>query len=170
MRTIRPPGLTAARLQSLFVETGLGSAGRAKALITLMRWGGYIEDAPASRDRRIKALQPTEKMLAMHRERWRGALGAAGLVLPEAAQGQRPVRRAGIHARLCDRLASEFQGGFRLLDHGPELQLFADRNAGFPIMFSILLSAAPEDGMPPTGAIPSRLRRWRNASTSRARR
>ena len=147
-------GLTAARLQSLFVETGLGSAGRAKALVTLMRWGGYIEDAPAARDRRIKALQPTEKMLAMHRERWRGALGAAALVLPEAAQGPGPVRGPEFMRAYVIAQASEFQGGFRLLDHGPELRLFSDRNAGFPIMFSILLSAAPEDGMPPTGAIP----------------
>ena len=147
-------GLTAARLQSLFVETGLGSAGRAKALVTLMRWGGYVEDAPASRDRRIKALQPTEKMLAMHRERWRGALGAAALVLPEAAQAQARFEAPEFMRAYAIALASEFQGGFRLLDHGPELRLFSDRNAGFPIMFSILLSAAPEDGMPPTGAIP----------------
>jgi DNA-binding MarR family transcriptional regulator len=147
-------GLTAARLQSLFVETGLGSAGRAKALITLMRWGGYVEDAPASRDRRVKVLQPTEKMLAMHRERWRGALGAAGLMLPEAAQAHARFDEPGFLRAYAIAQVSEFQGGFRLLDHGPELQLFSDRNAGFPIMFSILLSAPPEDGMPPTGAIP----------------
>ena len=146
-------GLTAARLISLFVETGLGSAGRAKALIALMRWGGYLEDAPAARDRRIKALQPTEKMLALHRERWRGALGAAALVAPEAAEGLARFDESGFLSAYVIAQASEFQGGFRLLDHAPELQLFSDRNAGFPIMFSILLSAAPEDGMPPTGVI-----------------
>ena len=147
-------GLTAARLQSLFAETGLGSPGRVKALITLMHWGGYIEDAPAARDRRIRVLQPTEKMLAVHRERWRGALGAAGLVLPEAAQGLARFDEPGFQRAYVIAQASEFQGGFRLLDHGPELQLFADRNAGFPIVLGILLAAPPEDGMPPTGAIP----------------
>jgi hypothetical protein len=147
-------GLTAARLQALFVETGLGSVGRAKALIALMRWGGYIEDAPAAPDRRFKLLQPTEKMLAVHRERWRGALGAAALVAPEAAQALARFDAPGFLPAFVIAQASEFQGGFRLLDHGPELQLFSDRNAGFPIMFGILLSAAPDDGMPPTGAIP----------------
>jgi hypothetical protein len=147
-------GLTAARLISLFVENGLGSPGRAKALIALMRWGGYLEDAPAARDRRIKALQPTEKMLALHRERWRGALGAAALVAPEAAQGLARFDEPGFLPAYVIAQASEFQGGFRLLDHGPELQLFADRNAGFPIVLGIMLAAAPDDGMPPTGAIP----------------
>ena len=147
-------GLTAARLQSLFVETGLGGAGRTKALIALMRWGGYLEEAPASPDRRIKALQPTQKMLAMHRERWRRVLGAAGLVRPEAAEGYARFDEPGFLRAYTIALASEVVGGFRILEQGPELKLLADRNAGFTIMFSVALAAPPGDGMPPTGIIP----------------
>ena len=147
-------GLTATQLQSLFVETGLGSAGRAKALITLMRWGGYIEPAPASSDRRIRTLQPTEQMFAMHRDRWRRVLGAAGLVLPDAAEGCARVDEPGFLRAFAIAQGSEFLGGFRPLDHGPALQLLSDRNAGFPIMFSIMLAAPPQDGMPPTGPTP----------------
>jgi len=147
-------GLTAARLQSLFVETGLGSAGRAKALITLMHWGGYLEPAPASRDRRVRALQPTEEMFAMHRDRWRRALRATGLVLPDAAQACARFDEPGFLRAFAIAQAREFLGGFRPLDHGPDLQLLSDRNAGFPIMFSIMLAAPPPDGMPPTGPIP----------------
>jgi hypothetical protein len=146
-------GLTAARLQAMFVETGLGSPGRAKALVALMSWGGYLEPAPASRDRRVRLLQPTQRMLEMHSARWRAALRAIGLVSPEAAQGDARFDEPGFLHAYTIAYVNQFVGGFRLLDYGPELQLFSDRNAGFPIMFNILISAPPESGMPPTDAI-----------------
>jgi hypothetical protein len=146
--------LTAARLQSIFVETGLGSAGRAKALIALMRWGGYLEAAPPQRDRRVKALQPTQKLLALHRARWRGTLAAAGLVLPDAAEGAARFDEPGFVRAFSIALGAGFLGGLRLIDYAPDLQIVVDRSAGLLVVLSIILAARPEDGMPPTTSIP----------------
>jgi DNA-binding MarR family transcriptional regulator len=75
-------------------------------------------------------------------------------VLPEAAEGYTRFDEPGFLRAYAIALASEVIGGFRLLDHGPELQLLSDRDAGFTITFSIALAAAPQDGMPATGVIP----------------
>ena len=143
-------GLTAARLQAMCAQEKVCSFGRAGALISLLRWTGYLAPAPAAQDRRVRLLMPTDKLMAMHRERWRRQLGAVALVLPEAGDALTHFDHPAFGPAFTAAQAREFLGGFRLLNDAPEVQFFADRNAGLFILFSIALAGAPDDAVPPT--------------------
>jgi len=143
-------GLTAGRLQAMCVQESVCSFGRAGALINLLRWTGYLAPAPTSQDRRVRLLMPTEKLIEMHRERWRRQLRAVALVLPEAGDALSHFDHPAFDPAFTAAQASDFLGGFRLLNDAPDVQFFADRNAGLFILFSIVLAGAPDDAVPPT--------------------
>ena len=63
------PGLTAGAMKDFCVRLGLCSRGRCEATLALMRAGGFFAAAPSG-DKRLRPLVPTEKLLALHRERW----------------------------------------------------------------------------------------------------
>ena len=51
-------------------------------------------------------------------------------------------------------LGRHFRAGLRLLSHAPELLLFAERNAGMVILFSLLLAGEGDDSFPPARPVP----------------
>jgi DNA-binding MarR family transcriptional regulator len=132
------------------VQENVCSFGRAGALINLLRWTGYLAAAPASQDRRVRLLMPTDKLMEMHRERWRRQLRAVALVLPEAGDALAHFNHPAFDPAFITAQAREFFGGFRLFSNASEVQFFADRNAGLFILFSIALAGAPDDAVPPT--------------------
>jgi hypothetical protein len=77
-------GLTAQRLKALCVEQDVCSAGRARAMLSLLHLFGYLAAAPGT-DGRYKLLAPTDRLLTYLRERWGAMLSALALVLPEGA-------------------------------------------------------------------------------------
>jgi hypothetical protein len=139
------PGFTAARARETCVAQRLCSAGRASAMIALMRFAGYIEPLPAAADRRLRLYGATERLLATHLDRWRRMFAAIAQVRPEGAAGQAALVRpqfAPLYVRL---LADDFRAGTRImLDSAPELGLFAERNCGLLLLFS-LLADVPAD-------------------------
>ena len=70
-------------------------------------------------------------------------------VLPEIAAAMAVVRQADFTAALIRRLAERFFAGLRLVEHAPGFELFADRNAGVLIAYSLLLSGERGDAFPP---------------------
>jgi hypothetical protein len=142
-------GLTATRLKQFAVEQGVCSPGRTAAMIALMRWAGMIAPAPAAADRRVRLLVPTDKLIDMHRERWLHQLQAASLVLPELADSLAHFDHPAFAPAFAVAQTEQYLSGFRFVDHAPELSLFIERNAGLLVLASILLAAAPGDGMPP---------------------
>ena len=142
-------GLTATRLKQFAVEQGVCSAGRAAAMIALMRWAGMIAPAPAAADRRVRLLVPTDRLIGMHRERWRHQLQAASLVVPELSESLLHFDDPAFAPAFAIAQTEQYLSGFRFVDHAPELSLFIERNAGLLVLASILLAAAAGDGMPP---------------------
>lgn len=142
-------GLTTSRLKQFAVEQRVCSAGRAAAMIALMRWAGMIAPAPASADRRVRLLVPTDTLIAMHRERWRRQLQAAALVLPDLSEALLHFDDPAFTPAFAIAQAEQYASGFRFVEHAPELSLFIERNAGLLVLASILLAAAPGDDMPP---------------------
>ena len=136
-------GFTATRLKQFALEQEICSAGRAAAMLALMRWAGMVAAAPAVADRRVRLLQPTAKLIDMHRVRWRRQLQAASLLMPELGEA----------AGLCDRdefvtafavaQTRQFLAGFRFIKVVPELALFLERSAGMLVMANLLLAEAP---------------------------
>ena len=91
-------GLTAQRLKALCVEQDVCSAGRARAMLSLLQLFGYLARAPAA-DGRYRQLAPTALLTSFLRERWSAMLGATALVLPEVAPGAHGAARARISSR-----------------------------------------------------------------------
>ncbi len=143
-------GLTAARIVALCRELALCSRGRAKAMLMLMRWAGYLEPVPDPHgDRRQRPLVPTTRMIAMQTDRWRRLLGALALLEPLAEAVIARLDETAFREDLTRAMVSRFIGGMRPLEHAPALQLFVSRDGGLMIAFQLLLSGAPDDVFPP---------------------
>jgi hypothetical protein len=147
-------GLTATRLQTICAEQGVCSFGRAGALIRLLRWTGYLTDAPPTQDKRVRRLMPTERLFELHRERWRRQLRAVALVRPEAQEALAQFDHPAFHPAFTAAQVDEFLGGFRFYSYAPDIRLFAERNAGLFVLFSIAFARADDDTMPPTRPVP----------------
>jgi len=141
-------GLTAQSLKSLCVEQEVCSPGRARAMLSLMRLFGYVASAPEG-DRRFKLLVPTELLMASLRQRWGAMFAAMAPVLPEGAAAGEALTRDDFLGALVRSGMDQYRSGVRLLRFAPELRLFAERNAGLMILFSLVIAAEPGDTMPP---------------------
>jgi hypothetical protein len=141
-------GFTATRLKQFAVNQEICSAGRAAAMLALMRWAGMIAPAPAAADRRVRLLEPTERLIGMHRVRWRRQLQAAALVLPDLATAADRLDNPAFVSAFAVAQTRQFIDGFRFKNLVPELSLFFERSAGLLILACLLLASAAEDGTP----------------------
>jgi len=137
-------GLTPARIKDLAVQAGICSAGRAAAMLSLMRVAGYLALAPVAGDRRVRRLVPTAKLLDVQRQRLRRQFEAIAIVLPEARETLGLLGRAEFETALALAIGAEFMSGTRLLSRSPELKPFAESSAGFVVLFSLMLSTESE--------------------------
>jgi DNA-binding MarR family transcriptional regulator len=142
-------GLTVSRMKQLCLEQSICSAGRAEAMLMVMRLFGYLEQAPNTGDRRLRLLAATERLVASHQERWERAFGAMTYVMPEAEAMLAVVRDEAFTRNLVREVFGHFARGVRILDYAPDLALFADRNSGMMIMFSLLTAGGDHDTFPP---------------------
>ena len=149
------PGFTVTRAQEFCVQHGLCSAGRASAMIALMRFAGYVEVLPPQRDRRLRLYGITPKLLATHHERWRRMFEAIAMVQPDMRAAIAALDRASFTPAYARILVGDFRAGVRvLLGSAPELGLFAERNSGMIILFSLIADAAADDTVPPSRPLP----------------
>lgn len=125
-------GLAAKRLRDLLVREGVASRGRVMALIALMQWGGYIK--PAGSPSTPQRLVATDKLIALHVDRWRVLLEAAIIVSPELRPALPALSDPSFIAAYTRYQAEAYRGGLRLLHAAPELRPFSERNAGLLIL------------------------------------
>lgn len=135
-------GLTVGRLKALSVEHGICSAGRTEAFVAVLRLFGYLEPAPRTRDLRVRRLEPTPRMLASHRARLEVAFSAVAKIDPAGLAALDALGDEAFVRALVRQFAAQFLGGVRLIQHAPELHLFADRNAGIVVLLSLMCAAA----------------------------
>jgi hypothetical protein len=145
-------GLTGQRLKALCVEQDVCSAGRARAMLSLLQLFGYLARAPAA-DGRYKQLAPTALLIAFLRERWSAMLGATALVLPDVATAQTALAREDFLAALVRGVVEQFRTGIRTPAVTPALRPFAEHNAGLMILSSLALAGADDDTMPPSAPV-----------------
>jgi DNA-binding MarR family transcriptional regulator len=141
---------TPSAMKALCSETGLCSPGRATAMLSLMRFAGYIASAPHALDRRSHVLVPSPSLLADHRRRLRGELVALAVVAPEGQVALERLDDQDFIAEMARVFGETFRAGLRMLNYAPELFPLADRNAGMVTLMSLLLAREPGDGIPPT--------------------
>jgi hypothetical protein len=128
-----PEGLTPRNLRAACAAYGICSPGRVSAMLALMQWGGYLTPGAGQR------LAPTEKFMALHRERWRSQLAAAGLVAPAAAEMAMRLDEPDMLGRFASAQADLFFRGFRPLDFAPAIRFSAERVAGLLMLVDLAL-------------------------------
>ncbi|MGO4831921.1 hypothetical protein AB4144_06425 [Rhizobiaceae sp. 2RAB30] len=148
------PGLTMSRMRAICVEQKLCSGNRAEAVMALMRLFGYLSGEPASADRRMRLLVPTDRLVASLRERWTNQFEAMRRVLPEGDRALAALDRPEFMPAFVRQLAVPYLAGFRFMDQVPDLGLFMERNAGLVILFDLALAGPQGGAFPPTGPIP----------------
>lgn len=161
-------GLTPGRLKDMCRQQRVCSPTRVGALLALMRLGGYVEPRADTGDRRLRELVPTEKLIANQSRRWRCHFSAAAPLLRDAGRALERLNRPEFVHGLVRLVSAHYCAGFRFTDHVPTLGLFAERNGGMFVLFS-LLAAAEADDLDRQSAIPVSISRLaRSISSSRA--
>ena len=146
--------LTAGRFQAFCVDLKLCSPGRARALLLLMRYAGYLAPEPCASDRRRRCLVPTERLLEEQQQRWSLQFEVMALITPAGRMALDLQGRPDFTAAFVRHLGATFLAGFRLLDHAPDLARVVESNAGLLVVAS-LFSAALDDPLGPDGtAVP----------------
>lgn len=145
-------GLTSSRLKAFCAEHQMCSPGRTAAMLAVMQMSGHVVQAPAVKDRRIRLLMPTAKLLDTFLTRWISYFDALAEMMPEKAGIARAARESDVFLQTYLRHIIEYYvAGYRLMNNvPPELTVFADANAGVLIFLS-LFAAAGKDGAPRGG-------------------
>lgn len=131
--------LTPARMIEAARDFGLGSPGRVKAMLAIMRWGGYLAPVTGLADRRERPLVPTEKLWNVVLARWRVLFEALMMVDPIGATALAATGDPRFRQAFARTLARIFARGFRPLARAPRLRSCTDRDAGFTILSSLAI-------------------------------
>ena len=147
-------GLTPSRVKAYCAEFGLCSAGRATAMLSLMRFGGFLAPDPTVTDRRQRRLVVTERLVALLTQRWRLHFGAMAPLFPDGAAMLTATDDPALRAPLVRAMHERFAAGFRFVTHAPRLGLFGERAAGMLIVASLITCGEADDTMPPSRPVP----------------
>ncbi len=147
-------GLTPTRMKAVCIEQHICSPGRATAMLSLMRFAGYLSPDTAVADRRHRPLVPTQKLIDLLRARWRLHFAAMAPLFADGEVMLAAVDDATLLKPFVVAMAERFLAGFRVATHAPELGLFSERNGGMLIFASLLSSGEEDDTMPPTRPVP----------------
>lgn len=147
-------GLTPTRMKAMCVEMDFCSPGRAGAMLSLMRFGGYLTPDVEIVDRRQRRLLATPKLYALLRSRWRLHLEAVAPLLPDGAAILAAAEHPAFDDALVIAMGERFRAGFRFVDAAPGLGLFGERNAGMMILLSLITAGPDDDAMPPQRPVP----------------
>jgi hypothetical protein len=142
-------GLTATRLRDICISNKICSAGRAEAMLLMMRAGGYLLREIVAEDKRVRRYVPTEKLVGQVRERQRGVLRAADMLQTEPRFSAALESDPQFYPRFVSNMSASFLEGFRLFHFVPELDRIFDRDAGLIMMMSVFLTDPAYRGLAP---------------------
>lgn len=148
-------GLTPTNMKAMCAELHVCSPGRVVAMLSLLRFAGYLAPDPDVRDRRQRAMVATGKLIEVLRERVRPHVDAMAPLFADGAALQATLEQEASIGPFASAMLGHFRAGFRFLIHAPDLSLFADRNAGMPILASLIAAGRADDTVPPS--LPVRL-------------
>jgi hypothetical protein len=146
-------GLTTNRFKQVCAQAGLGSPGRAVAILALMRFAGLLEPEANSHRGQRRRLVPTEAFVALQRDRLRQAFTALAHLRGEGAFGLAHLHDEHFIASLMRQIGQAIRGGGRPILFAPRIEYFFESNAGAMILLSLVLLGRPDDTMPPIGPL-----------------
>lgn len=137
--------LTANRLTSTAVTVGICSRGGARAIISQMRWAGYLVPGETALNRRDKPLVATPRFLDLFRDRWRSLFAELAAIDAAAARAGQALADPAAFGRLCSTCGEGYLSGFDTIDAAPELRPVAGRTGGVLVLFALFaLTSADE--------------------------
>ncbi len=147
-------GLTPTRIKALCTEFDVCSPGRAGAMLSLMRFSGYLMPDIDIADRRQRRLIATDKLYALLRLRLKLHYTAMAPLF-----GDGPAMLAAVDDKIVDgalvgAMVKRYREGFRLVAAAPELGLFGERNGGMLILASLIAAGSDDDTVPPSRPLP----------------
>lgn len=126
-------GFTGAQLRREVAACDLCSPGRVIALVAAMRVSKLLAPIPGADQRELR-LAPTQLLLDLHRMRWRNVFTAMSLMMPELAAAALAIPDSQLFGPGTHAIMDAYRKGLRVWDVTPELEPFADRDAGFVIL------------------------------------
>lgn len=147
-------GLNPTRMRMLACDLGICSPGRALAMLSLMRFGGYLTPDTEVVDRRQRRLVATEKLIALFRERWRLHFAAMAPLFPDGAAMVAAIDDPAFIRGVIVAMVERFREGFRVTSHAKAMGLFGERNAGILICSYLIASGEADDTVPPSRPVP----------------
>jgi DNA-binding MarR family transcriptional regulator len=127
----------------------LASASRVQDLVSRLVKSGYLEQRPAPRDRRVRILIPTGKMIAQDQDFLVSHYLPLQILFPDP--GYAPIMTRDPAFQLKQRLVSRdlFALGAQILAGNPIMMLFQGRDAGVMILIKMIQMAAKQAGAGP---------------------
>jgi biotin operon repressor len=150
----RETWFTVGRLKQQIAASGLGASARqVDHLVARLREVGFLDVVPSDKDRRLRLLKPTEKMLAHDRDWLAAHYAPLTLLCPHNDYG--PVMRRDPAFQVLHRRAAMafWPLGMKLLASVPDMMLFFYRAGGHMVLAALLQSALADPDHPHT-AVP----------------
>jgi len=131
------------------VAMGVASESRVHDLVSLLIKTGYLERRAAPRDRRVRILTPTEKMIAQDQDFLVSHHLPLDVLFPDP--GYAPIMTRDPVFQLKQRLVSRdlFALGAQILTGNPVMMLFQGRDAGVMILIKMIQLAKGQGGAVP---------------------
>lgn len=139
-------GLTAGRLRKLCVDSGVSSAGRASAMINIMRFAGYLRAEQDPKDRRRTLLVPTQRFERMRRRRWLRLFEAVAAIMPEGLLAQDLLDRPAFQIAFIRAMVDGYMKGFRFSCYAPELDPYFDLTSGYITLMHLFVMSRERAG------------------------
>lgn len=142
-------GITYTGLRDLFecgrlTQAGvLASPSRIKAMLMLSRVAGHLKHAPQGMgaDRRVKALQPTDKLLVPANQWLAGFLLSMQGSLPMAASAQELIDTPGLMVEVLSyNVLAYMHDHFTLHESFQSVQRFMQRDSGYLVLMALMQS------------------------------
>jgi hypothetical protein len=89
----------------------------------------------------------------MHRERWTTHFESMLSIIPAAVSYRAALADPAFVRSFVIALGRRFVAGLRILDQSPGLELFAERNAGMVILFSLASAGSEQGPFPPRAPV-----------------
>ncbi|MBS0248807.1 MAG: hypothetical protein JSR61_19485 [Proteobacteria bacterium] len=147
-------GLTPTRIKALCTEFAVCSPGRAGAMLSLMRFSGYLMPDLEIADRRQRRLVATDKLYALLRSRLKLHYTAMAPLFADGPAMLAALDDKIVDGALVEAMVKRYRAGFRLVAAAPELGLFGERNGGMLILSSLIAAGEEGDTVPPSRPVP----------------
>lgn len=134
-------------MAALCAEMKICSRGRARALLSLMQWGGQIAPVESPRDRREKPLAPTDLMVGLQMARWRIMFRSISLLDPRYADIAQMLESRAFFNQMVIAMGLWYRAGHRLLSCAPALDTVVERDGGLMVLVALMVRA--DAGGPP---------------------